>query len=307
MGMCAKWALWAGLAVSAYSADLSFTGNLRFVSETTINIRQANGIVIDARLPKTGELASAKILERFKFSNQVQISCKGLRRVDWDDSVKRYHQLELTGIRLVRTATPEEIIATAVSLSWQPGHNLLANVPHSPKPPKAPEPEGLARVREVNLAHVKSAPNFVADEVAVRSLRRKKDSQYKQVDTVESEIGYRGDDFVRNNIRINGKPFKSDNPWLPGVNWSGAFNGQLDALLEPDCANAFELAGREQLRGKSVIVYRYNSPLDGCFGEGTESYSQYAPAHTGRILVDEAGGDVLQMENQDVGVPAEWE
>jgi hypothetical protein len=40
-------------------------------------------------------------------------------------------------------------------------------------------------------------------------------------------------------------------------------------------------------------VYRFHSPLDGCFGPGTIGYQQYDAAQTGRILVDETDGSKM--------------
>jgi len=282
------------LPIRAAGADLTFTGNLRFVSATTITVRLSNGIVIDARLPKTGELAVEKISVQYKFADQVQIACKNIRAV-WDQSVRLYHLLELTHIHFVRAPSEEEAALVSASLSWQSGDNLLKPVPGAPKPAKAADPEGLERVREVNLARAAKMPNFSADERATRSLSR------KQVDTVESEIAFHGDDAARQHVRINGKPFTNVSGWLPGVNWDSGFGGELKGLLDRDCANTFELAGREELRGKQVAVYRFRAPMDGCFGPGVVGYRHYNPAQTGRILVDETEGNVLQMEKQDVG------
>ncbi len=68
-----------GLSVSALAADLTFTGSLRFVVASTITVRLPNGIVIDARLPGTGELTAEKIAAKYKFADQVQIACKTIR------------------------------------------------------------------------------------------------------------------------------------------------------------------------------------------------------------------------------------
>jgi len=112
-----------------------------------------------------------------------EIACKNIQG-GWDDSVKRYHSLELTRIRFVRTPSKEEVSQVVASLSWQVGDNLLEPVPETPKSPKAPDPEGLERVREVNLARAERMPNFIADEVAVRSLQD------------EERGGRRIDDFI---------------------------------------------------------------------------------------------------------------
>jgi len=288
--------------IVAMAAGPTFTGSLRFVSPTTITVRLSDGVVIDARLPKTGDLTAEKISTQYKLADQVQIACKGIQG-GWDDSVKRYHSLELTRIQFIRAPSAEEVAQVVASLSWKVGDNLLKPVPDTPKPPKATDPEGLERVREVNLARAENMPNFVADEVALRSVRGKGNSKWKQVDTVESEVAFKGAEDARQHIRINGKPYTTTTGWIPGVNWGLGFAGYLNSVFDRDCANTFELAGHETLRGKRVTVYSFQSPVDGCFGPGTLGYRQYDAARTGRILVEDLGGNVIQMEFEVIQTP----
>jgi hypothetical protein len=205
----------------------------------------------------------------------------------------------------VRAASEKEIAQVRGSLSWYEGENLLRPVAEAPKPAKATNSGALERAREVNLARAAKMPNFIADEQAIRSVRGN-DVKWKQVDTVESEIAFHGDDPTRQKIRINGKPYRTVSGWIPGVNWDVGFGGEIHALLDRDCGNTFELAGREEFRGKQATVYRFSAPADGCFGPETYGYQQYASAKTGRVLVDETGGNVLvDMEYKDVGTPPE--
>ena len=294
------------LPVYTRAANLTFTGNLRFVSNTTITVRLSNGIVIAARLPVAGELAGEKIAGKYKFADQVQVACKNIRSA-WDIPVSRYHLLELTSIHFVRTASAEETAQIVASLSWQAGDklNLLKPLPETPKPRKATDPEGLDRVRDVNLARAAKMVNFTANEFAARFLRRKGDTKWKQMDTVESEIAFHGDSGSRQNIRINGKPYKTVTGWIPGVNWNSGFGEELKSLLDRDCANTFEAAGREELRNKQVVVYRFSTPLDGCSGPGVVGYRQYDAAQAGKILVYETDGNVLQLERRESGTPPE--
>jgi len=259
--------------------------------------------VIDARLPQKGELTGMKISAQYKLADQVEIACKNIQG-GWDDSVKRYHSLELTRIRFVRTPSKEEVSQVVASLSWQVGDNLLEPVPETPKSPKAPDPEGLERVREVNLARAERMPNFIADEVAVRSVRGKGNSKWKQDDIVESEVTFKGADDARQHIRINGKPYTTTTGWIPGVNWGLGFAANLNSVFNRDCANTFELEGHQELRGKRVTVYRFQSPQDGCFGAGVMGYREYDAARTGRIVVEDLGGNVIQMEFEVIQAPS---
>ncbi len=117
---------------------------------------------------------------------------------------------------------------------------------------------------------------------------------------MEAEIVFHGSDATRQHIRINGKPYTTESGWIPGANWDLAgFGEALKALFKPDCGNTFELAGKEELRGRQVTVYRYHSPLDGCFGAGVLGYIQINGPHDGRILADDTDGSVLQIEKRD--------
>jgi hypothetical protein len=294
----------AAVLAPCAAADLTFTGSLRFVSASTITVRLSNGIVIDARLPKSGELAAETISAQYKFADQVQVSCKHVDSV-WDEPVKRFHSLELTRIHFIRAGFADEIAGTLASLVWQPGGNLLRNIPEAPKTAHVPDPEGMDRVRSVNLARAANMPNFVADEAAVRFLRQKSASKWKQADIVEAQIGFHGDDANRDQIRINGKPYKTPSGWIPGINWDIGFGAELKALLDRDCANTFEFAGREEYRGRQVQAYRFRTPLDGCFGPGVVGFQQYDSAKAGRILVDAKDGSVLQVESENVDSPRE--
>src|SRR5580693_2008439 len=95
------------MPMQAPAAELTFTGNLRFVSAGAITVRLSNGIVIDASLPRTVELAAETISAKYKFADRVQIACRNIRSV-WDAPVARYHSLELTGIHFVRAPSAEE-------------------------------------------------------------------------------------------------------------------------------------------------------------------------------------------------------
>src|SRR5215472_8588344 len=73
----------------------------------------------------------------------------------------------------------------------------------------------LEHIRSVNLERAANLPNFVADEIAVRYRSpRVSPPQWRQVDTIESEIAVRGRGFTRRNTLVDGKPWNKQ--VLPG-------------------------------------------------------------------------------------------
>jgi len=209
------------------AADLVFTGNLRFATKTFIHVRLADGRVIDAGLPKTGPLAAEAILGQYKIADQVQITCKTVS-ADLDPTVDYRHSLELKQIRFLRAPTPDEVAGVHASLSWTPGENLLkpGSVAPAPKRPAPAVPKEFEQIRPVNLEYLSNLPNFIADEVAVRTHKPKGSDKFKEKDT---EVAFTGRFTTREHIRFNGKPYNKPTHWLPGgPTWAVGFGELYD-------------------------------------------------------------------------------
>ena len=123
------------------------------------------------------------------------------------------------------------------------------------------------------------------------------------VDTIESEIAVRDGTFARDHVRVNGKPWNKPN--LPdGANWSVQFGYELKSLFDPACHNDFEYAGTEDVHSRPARAYRFKTGPDGCFGtfsikRGFLSRRQVAnPPRFGRLLIDEAGGNLIYFESE---------
>jgi hypothetical protein len=61
-------------------------------------------------------------------------------------------------------------------------------------------------------------------------------------------------------------------------------------------------SGNDELRGKAVLAYQFDSPANGCFGNLYGGFA-YNAARTGRVLIDGPSGDVLQFEEEAFGFP----
>jgi hypothetical protein len=260
------------LPVGALAADFEFTGSLERVTPETILIRLAGGDRIGAKLPKTGALAAETISARFKLADEVHITCKPMGHDKCSD---------LKSIQFLRPPTPKE----------------RALVLGSPK--QAADSLELERARQVNLDRAANMPNFVADETAQRylSTNRTNPPDWKLVDTVESEIAFKGDVPTRERVRINGKPWNKSG-WLPGINWVVAFGTEITPVFNPECPTTIDFDGQQEVRGKQVLAYRFTSPPDGCFWTATWEPKHYNPARTGQILIENPGGGMIRYEEE---------
>jgi hypothetical protein len=289
----------------ARAADPVFTGNLLLVAPGRISLRLADGRLLDMRLPKTGELSAASLATQYKLAEQVEVTGKHITMF-LDEHANRFYSMEVKMLRSLRPASPEDLAKVAASISRESEGNLLRTPGAAARKPERklpPVPDDVEHIRAVNLEYAAKMPNFMADETAKRFFGQGSPPKWRAQDTIESEITFQSGESTRQNIRINGKPYKSKAGWLPGINWGDGFGAEIKPLFEPDCENTFEREGREEVRGKQLEVYRYRAPQDGCFGDIFSGSERFNPARTGRILVEDPGGSVIQFEKEESGFP----
>jgi hypothetical protein len=296
---------------SGFAADQVFSGSLQRVGRESMTVRLNDGTLVDAVLPNRSGLTAETLASRYNLGDQIQITCQQIRPV-WEEAATRSQDLELTKLRLLRPASPEELSKVLATRPWRGEPNLLARPASAVAadlrrgmPPAAPDAR-LDHVREVNLSYVSNMPNFVADETAKRYTKRGASGQWTYFDTVETEIAFQGSRAVRRNIRKDGRPWDGPFQELPGYLWYGGFGTEIEPVFDPLCPTAIEYEGPAEVRGKPLVAYRFDSPPDGCFVRFTFLHQRYNPARSGRVLVDDPGCNIVQLEEHASGFPAEF-
>ncbi len=299
----------------ALAADLTFSGSLERVGHESISIRLADRRLIDVRLPSTPLLSPAKIAKQYNFGDQVQITCKPIQQT-WEEDTARLQFLELTKLRFVRRSTADELSKMLALPMSREGENLLALPDATRSTARAgaeipatntSEDDKLASARKVNLEYAANMPNFVADETGKRYVGDTKSQQWRVLDTIETEITFKGSRAVRARIRKDGEPWEQPFQALPGFKWYGGFGTEIEPVFNPQCPTTIEYQGHEEVRGKRLLKYRFSSPADGCFGPFTMEYQRYNPARTGHVFVEDIdgkGGNVIQFDEETAGFPA---
>ena len=169
------------------------------------------------------------------------------------------------------------------------------------------ENTALEHARTVNLERAAKLPSFVMDEKATRYKSRHTDPpKWEVFDTIESEIVVRGKGFTRENVRRDGNAWKKPN--FSDFNWGIPFGNEIKPVFDPKCSTVIKFEGREDAHGKQLLAYGFHSPPNGCFGNfmvtrGFFGSKIYNPARTGRILIDDPGGNVIQFEEEDSEFP----
>jgi hypothetical protein len=175
--------------------------------------------------------------------------------------------------------------------------------------PLLAEDATLEHARQVNLERAAKMPNFVADEVVTHYVDRKGSGAWRHDYTVEDEITVKGNQISRGRFLRNGKPWREDRidlPFTPGIPATG-FAAALAPLFDSHCPTTLKFAGQDELRGKAVVAYRFDSPANGCFGNlYVYRNVPYNAARTGMILIDGPTGDLLRFEEEAFGFPKQF-
>jgi hypothetical protein len=242
--------------------------------------------------------------------DRVEVTCKPIQPV-WDEGTSKYQSLEVTAISLLRHPSAEELSKMLDAVPFREGKNLLQRPAAAARPPfqaadlNAPGGRELAHARSANLEYAANMPNFVADEKAKRYRSGPGSSTWRDFDTVESEITFRGNHASRQRIRRDGKPWEQPFEALPGFKWYEGFGTEISPLFDPKCPTTLDYQGRSSVHGRRLLDYQFSTPADGCFPFFFFDYQRYNPARSGHVFVDDPGGNIIQLDEDAKGFPAE--
>lgn len=282
---------------------------LERVGEGSISIRLADRRVIDAMLPDTPPLDAATVAARYSLGDQVEVTFNSIQPV-WEQSTARYQTLEVTALRLIRKPPPEELSKILEAVPFREGKNLLKRPEAAASEPvhddpNAPGGRELAHARQVNLDYAAHMPNFVADERAKRYRMGPGSSTWRDFDTIESEITFKGNHAVRQRIRRNGKPWEQPFEALPGFKWYEGFGTEISPLFDPKCPTKLDYQGRSKSGGRQLLDYKFSTPIDSCFPFFFFDYQRFNPARTGHVFIDDPAGSIMQLDEEATGFPKE--
>lgn len=295
----------------ALTDEVSFTGWLVRAGNQSVSIRLADRRVICALLPDTPQLSAAAMADRYRMGDEVEVTATPIRPV-WEEGTSRYQYLKVTAVQLVERPSPEKLATILAGVPFREGDNLLEGVDESlPAPPMASLHGGGSRewehARRVNLDYTAHLPNFVADEVVERYRSSTESGRFRKFDTLETEITFRGNRTIRRNVRRNGKAWEQPFEALPGFKWYGGFGSEIRPLFDARCPFQIDYGGRTESGGHSLLEYDFSSDVDGCFPYFYFEYQRFNPARAGRVFIDEASGNVMQLEEDSHGFPPEFE
>ncbi|HLK68177.1 MAG TPA: hypothetical protein VKU19_32310 [Bryobacteraceae bacterium] len=294
--------LFLTVAASSAPRSLTFTGDMQRLTDGSISIRLSDGRIIEARAAAAhGDLSPYSLAKRYKVGDVVEITCEPIPGV-FDEHIGRRLVLELKKLRFVREPAPEERAQSLMCKAWRQPPNLLESESQPAKAAAASLSPPLDEIRTHILQFIAEMPNFVADEVAQRYVSTSHPPDWRPVDTIQSEITFKGNAVSRSHIEVNGTPWNRGYRALTGFKWTDAFGSQLKYLFAEDCPTSFEGPTPVTEDGTTLIAVQYKSPSNGCEFYW-QNYEQFYPAKTGRILLDEHAANVMRLETHASGFP----
>jgi hypothetical protein len=311
-------ALWILLFVpSCYAAkdEVSATGHLERVMDRSITIRRADNVLIDARLLHTGKLRADILVTKFHLGDSVEIKCKAIPP-SWDDDAHTFRVLELENIELLKKVSANEYFIAVSSRAWREPGNML----RQPRPEYIPkveaadravegppeEVQNFERARAINLKYAAGLPTYVADETATRYTADSVPPHWRPLDVVLSDLTIHGESETRDQVFENNRLVQGGFKEIRGLRWSLGLAGRLRPLFDPECPVTVKYVEKTAVKNRQLLVYEFRAPIDSCFQPTSYSYLRYYAARTGKVYIDEASGQVIQLEERSSEFPKEF-
>ncbi len=171
--------------------------------------------------------------------------------------------------------------------------------------PHDPRLDLIERARSVAADFTSELPNFICDQLTLRSTSSTRTPKWKLDDRVEVELLYLDGKEDYRNPRINGKPLKKGSLEETGQ-WSrGDFGTTLADVMSPSTAAKFTRRGTDRIAGLDVIVFDFTVEQPNSHWR-IEYGASIKPAYKGAIYVDPQSARVLRIEMQARQLPSTY-
>lgn len=186
------------------------------------------------------------------------------------------------------------------------GISLLGGtVAVEPEYSESTSPELIERARTEALGFVAGLPNFLCRQRIQRYVIFDRSTREILDEVVAETAFYEGAEQLKV-LTVGGKPApRQELEGLTGLTSRGEFGISLAALFDPEVRAVFEPEGRERLRGKDTLRYRYFVPAETSRNQISLGSLAAVTAYRGKCWVDVKTARVVRLEDSAVDIPAE--
>lgn len=173
------------------------------------------------------------------------------------------------------------------------------------QPPATGDPV-IGKAQERAYEFIEKLPNFICDQVTMRSVSKTLKPDWKLQDRIQVELIYVNGKEDYRNIRINGKPLKKGSPMDSGTWSTGEFGTVLADLYATNTDAQFTFKKVSEIAGVQARMYdfrvrRENSHWDIRIGRSVK------PAYRGSVWIDPANGHTLRIEMNTRSLPQDYQ
>jgi hypothetical protein len=167
-------------------------------------------------------------------------------------------------------------------------------------PPDAAEQQAiLARITKGALRYQGEVPDFLCEELITRSeANAKTPERWKQLDTLEEELGFVGGQERHTLLRINGKPTRVSHEELDGMRSDGLLQFVMVPgwIFGPRVNTRFNWSRWETRAGRRVAVFSFQVPPSISTHPLVNESKSFLVGYHGLIYADPASGDMARLE-----------
>ncbi|HEY1758991.1 MAG TPA: hypothetical protein VGG72_26700 [Bryobacteraceae bacterium] len=189
------------------------------------------------------------------------------------------------------------LLAAAAIVCAQAASAPLA--PADPAPPASEQHEMLARITSGALRYQGEVPDFLCEELITRSeANTKAPDRWKELDTLEEELGFVGGKETHTLLKINGKATHTSHEELEGMRSDGLLQFVMVPgwIFGPHVNTRFDWSRWETRAGRRVAVFSFQVPPSVSTHPLANEEKSFLVGYHGLIFADPATGDMARLE-----------
>jgi hypothetical protein len=173
--------------------------------------------------------------------------------------------------------------------------------PEPPAPGAAEQQAILARIKVGALRYQGEVPDFVCEELITRSeANAKTPERWKQLDTLDEELGFVGGREAHTLLRINGKPTRVSHEELDGMRSDGLLQFVMvpSWIFGSQAKTRFDWSRWETRDGRRLAVFAFQVPPSISTHPLVNQSQSFLVGYHGLIYADPSSGDMARLEAQ---------
>ncbi len=175
----------------------------------------------------------------------------------------------------------------------------VALAPADPAPSAAEQQAILARIAKGALRYQGEVPDFLCEEWIARSeANAKTPERWKQLDTLEEELGFVAGRETHILLRMNGKPTRVSHEDLEGMRSDGLLQFVIVPgwIFGPQVKTRFDWSRWDTREGHRVSVFAFQVPPSILTHPLANQSQSFLVGYHGLIYADPSTGDMARLE-----------